>query len=552
MSFTRFYNFINKKHVRILVFLILPIILTYLFSNSPILGKEFTLTPWPDIFPYILMSAILHFCFWFSALYLSLKSKLVAYILLPVLILIQYACYYAGSRYGAVPDEAAIAVLNTTFKEAIEAKYINTNACILFVAIFVITYLTIIFARLINPLKAYAYRTIRKIDIIVLLGGTLSVIIPSTLLVIFPDIAAKGMGYYVTKSPWRLTFPKKNTFAEAEIYTLQNFDLYETSYIPGYHFYAVASSIYKFYFPKKLLDSTIAASQIKFKNMPDAVVLYIGESFRADHSPFNGYHRNTLPNISKLANIINIPHIHSLSTQTIPSIYKILTLEEEASKKTYSSFTKILAKHHYKQHLLVGSNTEGMWWNTSLIASQLLPHMKLHSRPSSAAEYNQQITKLKKDKPLFALIEDGAGHIPYVSSSTPFGTKTDIDRFDNSLIDIDARVHSIIEALKEQSTILFFTSDHGESFGENGRIGHGGPMTAKEQTHCCAFIWYSDLYAQQHPEIISNLKKNAHLFTSHSFIYHTILSLAGIKSDLQNPAKDMTQPQPEKHAGAAN
>lgn len=95
--------------------------------------------------------------------------------------------------------------------------------------------------------------------------------------------------------------------------------------------------------------------------------------------------------------------------------------------------------------------------------------------------------------------------------------------------------------MRDKDALLFFTSDHGESLGENKRWGHGGPTSLKEQTHVCAFIWYSDLYAQQHPEIIKALKQNAQRFTSHRQLYHTIISICGLKSSLQINSEDMTK-----------
>lgn len=103
-----------------------------------------------------------------------------------------------------------------------------------------------------------------------------------------------------------------------------------------------------------------------------------------------------------------------------------------------------------------------------------------------------------------------------------------------------ATAHAVIDTLKSSSAITLFTSDHGESFGEQGRYGHGGACSAKEQTHVCAFIWYSDAYATQHPEVINALRANAARFTTFEHIYHTIISMGGIASDIQVPELDMT------------
>jgi arylsulfatase A-like enzyme len=217
----------------------------------------------------------------------------------------------------------------------------------------------------------------------------------------------------------------------------------------------------------------------------------------------------------------------------------------ETGKATHGAFTDIFAKHSYKQHLMAGANTEGSWYLAPFIAKTLNKHVPLHSRPASALEYARNITTLlgQSKSPQFVLIEDGAGHMPYKSQHNTFGQANDIDKYDNCILDADARLTAIIQALQSYDAILLFTSDHGESFGEEGRFGHAGPMTAMEQRRVFSFIWYSDSYAEKRPEIIKALKDNALRFTSHDYVYHTIISVAGIHSDIQIPAQDMTRAQ---------
>jgi arylsulfatase A-like enzyme len=212
---------------------------------------------------------------------------------------------------------------------------------------------------------------------------------------------------------------------------------------------------------------------------------------------------------------------------------------------THRSFVEILAKHSYKQHLIVGANTEGWWYLTPHIASLIDEHLKLYSRPASAREYATDFISLlsQKSTPQFILIEDGAGHMPYKSEHTTYGQACDLDKYDNCILDVDDRLSAIIHVLESHDAILLFTSDHGESFGEEGRFGHAGPMTAIEQRHVFSFIWYSDSYAEKHPEIINALKENAHRFSSHDHIYHTILSLSGVRSEIQIPSQDMSRHQ---------
>lgn len=303
-------------------------------------------------------------------------------------------------------------------------------------------------------------------------------------------------------------------------------------------------SLYDYLTPPELIDAANYNSVLTEHATPDITVLYIGEAYRADHSPLNGYHRNTMPSISKEKNIINFPFVHSRATQTLSAIYSILTLTSPTTgNATHNSFISIFKKHGFENHLLVGANTGGKWYLTSRIAPLLHKQISLHSNPKSPEAYKIAIQSIlqKKTSPVFVLIEDGAGHQPYHSENYTFGTDSEMNKYDNCLIDVDSRLQAIINELKNKNAILIFTSDHGESFGEGGRYGHAGPISAKEQTHVCTFIWYSDSYAQTHPEIIYNLKNNTDKFTSHDHIYHTIISIAGIQSKVQIIEQDMTK-----------
>lgn len=277
--------------------------------------------------------------------------------------------------------------------------------------------------------------------------------------------------------------------------------------------------------------------------LPDAVVLYIGESVRADHFPLNGYKRDTMPSICGSSNIVNMPFVYSKGTSTLSSISSLLSITDESSRQpTHKSFINILEKHGYSNFLIVGANTQGKWYMTPTISAILDNKVRLYASPANAQQYANIVKELTQSHHhVFMLMEDGAGHIPYNSENDKFGKKDIIDRYDNCLLDIDARLNSIIGELKNKDAIVIFISDHGESFGEGGRWCHSGPLSAIEQTHVCCFIWYSDLFAQRRPDLISTLKTNSIKKHKSSFVYHTIISLSGIRSDVQILNKDLTR-----------
>lgn len=492
-------------------------------------------------------SFLFHLCFWYGLLQLSLSFRFVAWLILPVIIIVQFVVYYARSRYGVVCEELSVAIYNASWEQV--KNYLNFRATVLFSLLIISLLVGIYVIRLVFTCNGDIRYKLRNAIICILLCS-ISASAAECIRLHFPVIAKKMIYCVVDKEPWRLTFPVPQTRDSAcgdILYNPRNkaeiFSLYYSSYVPIWNNFLFFSSLYDFLNPNQLQSSAGFPSEVSSEPLPETVVFYIGESFRADHSPLNGYHRNTLPRISQMSNIINLPNLHCKETQTISSIYSFLVLKDATTNQpTHSSFLDVLVKHGYKAFLMVGTNS-GTWYNTPLIAPLFVGRMSLHSRPSTPNGYPQGILELQNvtDSPLFIMIEDGAGHMPYKSSQHPFGTKDVIDRYDNAMVDIDMTVKGVIDCVKDQDAILFFTSDHGESFGENGRWGHGGPHSAKEQLHVCGFIWYSDLYKKRRPEVIRALTENAARFTSLDYVYHTIISMCGITSAVQSKKQDMTQ-----------
>ena len=490
--------------------------------------------------PYILCSLCIFCSFWFTCLQLARRSKVFAYIIFPIISLIQFTIYYGETRYGAELEELTVAILNTTATEA--GNYVNLRSSALFLFfIITVTFGVYIFRKL----YAINRSTISHIFFHLLTIGTLF-IIPHTIKLTAPSLAAYSVKPIIEKHPHYLYMPTVRSEHEVT-HSLINDDTQHNCFYKMYQpirkTELFIKAITSYYNPPQLINSATISSHRTWESCDESIVLYIGESFRADHSPMNGYSRNTLPLLSKETNIINLQNMHSDATHTIASVYSLLTTSlGNRAQPTHTSFIDIFNKHNYKSVLVVGKNTEGQWYNTPLISPILREQAPLYSRPASPNEYKETIaTILRTHKgSKFILMEDGAGHMPYNSTSTPFGTSRSIDKYDNAILDIDATVHAVIESLKSSSAIMIFTSDHGESFGEHGRHGHGGASTAKEQTHVCAFIWYSDAYATQHPEVINALRANAARFTTFEHIYHTIISMGGIASDIQVPELDMT------------
>jgi len=113
--------------------------------------------------------------------------------------------------------------------------------------------------------------------------------------------------------------------------------------------------------------------------------------------------------------------------------------------------------------------------------------------------------------------------------------------YDNTIVYADYFINSAIEFAKKYSdeyqTSVFYVSDHGESLGEDGLFLHGLPYTfaPKNQTHVPLIFWADD-YSEFNYD---NLKKKSHLEYSHDNIFHTLLGLFGVETEVYKKSLDL-------------
>lgn len=275
------------------------------------------------------------------------------------------------------------------------------------------------------------------------------------------------------------------------------------------------------------------------------VVLFIGESYRAQNASWNGYSRETLPQLSTLRkNTINFPFFKSYATSTISSIYGMISDATCSSRKAvHTSFLSVMAKHNFNCHLVLSRTTR---WDLNpkinkLFAGKLDEVIQCNDS-NGVISAIEQVSK--KGGRQVILVEDGTGHAPYDHESKfVIYQGNNRDRYDNCLLQTDDLLFRVAETLKGRKAVMLYSSDHGQSFGEQGCWMHGGALNVVQQRHVFSFVWYSDVYAAAHPTIIENMKANARKMLSHDDIYLSILSLASIECKLPtNGCGDFCKP----------
>ncbi len=319
--------------------------------------------------------------------------------------------------------------------------------------------------------------------------------------------------------------------------------------IPYYRQFAFVYYVLDYYCVKDVKKSELLESQL-LSDEDVMVVLVIGESYRSDHASWNGYGRETLPQLSDIKdNIINFPWFKSYATSTVSSIYGILSDATCRNREAaHTSFLGVTRKHGFNNNLMLCRTTQ---WERNPQINVVLDRKYdelLLCADTEELEYQMEKIVTAGGRQM-VVVEDGTGHVPYDHEPqfARFGNDV-MDRYDNSLLQTDDVLFRLISKLKDKKAVLVYASDHGQSFGEQGVYCHGGSLGIVKQRHVFSFVWYSDLYAAAHPDKVEAMRSNAQKPLSHDDIYLSVLSLSGIRCELPTPGcGDFTKilPRPE-------
>ena len=120
-----------------------------------------------------------------------------------------------------------------------------------------------------------------------------------------------------------------------------------------------------------------------------------------------------------------------------------------------------------------------------------------------------------------------------------------VNVYDNTIYYTSHNLAENIKALesvsKDYNVVLIYVSDHGESLGEKGLYLHGAPyiFAPKEQTHVPFFVWMNDETAKNLNIDKNCLKNKLNQEISQDYIFHSVLSMSGIRTKEYNEKLDL-------------
>lgn len=232
------------------------------------------------------------------------------------------------------------------------------------------------------------------------------------------------------------------------------------------------------------------------------VLLVLVDALRADHLAFNGYKRNTAPNIERLAaESLNFTRAYAQYPSTgisVPSMFSGVYPEYMKWGRPRGAKDFLI---HKDNRLLpdvlskAGYVTGGIlvpWISNNVrgLKSRFDIHLPLYppkqwrryvenSSPVSTTRAIEFFERAPEGKPFFLFVHMEEPHRPYVNHDPPgvvFGKKA-ADRYDSDVHWADLWLGFLLGYMNEKGllkdTIVIILADHGEEFREHGKRHHG-------------------------------------------------------------------------------
>lgn len=318
---------------------------------------------------------------------------------------------------------------------------------------------------------------------------------------------------------------------------------------------------------KEFKSIALDAKKPKSDDDAELVVLVIGETARADHFSLNGYHRDTNPLLAQ-EDVISFTNVFSCGTSTAVSIPCMFSVEERDNydKARTDNMDNVL-------DILKRSGVNVLWRENNTghkgVANRIdyesykKPDVNPVCNPECRDEgmlnnLDAWVEQHKGEDMLIILHQMGSHGPAYFKRYPPefdifqptcktsrledCNKEEVINAYDNTILYTDYFLSRVIAWLKSvpsaYETSMLYASDHGESLGEAGVYLHGFPyaFAPTTQIHVPVILWVGS--DNQDIDLKSVQKKLKTTF-SHDNLFHTLLGVFEIKSDIYDSNKDI-------------
>ena len=282
------------------------------------------------------------------------------------------------------------------------------------------------------------------------------------------------------------------------------------------------------------------------------VVVVIGEALRADHVSLNGYQRETFP-LMKKEKPVSFDHIYSEWTHTLQSLPHILTRSDSINHKPAKeehSFISIFKACGFCTWWLGNQDLNKVFLPLVKECDSIVINQEYRSDYNFTGKYDGELLpylskalSAKCPKKLIIIHLVGChwwypSHYPKAFEKfTPViqGKTFDmsqkqlvINAYDNCALYTDFILSKIVEAIRNDNSMMIFMSDHGELLGEGGRWLHA-QNTRFEKNPAC-MVWFSEKYATMFPQKVQAAIYNKNRRFRTDMFFHSVLDAGEISS----------------------
>nr|WP_233352455.1 sulfatase-like hydrolase/transferase [Pseudogemmobacter humi] len=302
---------------------------------------------------------------------------------------------------------------------------------------------------------------------------------------------------------------------------------------------------------------------------PVLMVVFVGETARAQNFGLNGYARDTTPELAR-RDVIAFTDTSSCGTSTAVSVPCMFS---GLGKAGYSR-EAALGRENLLD-IMAHAGLEIDWWDNNAgdqnVARRLGWNRIDQSISPEACEgectdeaflpvIEKAAASIDRNTVLVLHMIGSHGPAYYLrypktravfqpdcrsSQFSDCSTEEIVNAYDNTIRETDHVLAQAIDLLAASDRVIpamVYLSDHGESLGENGLYLHAAPsfMAPAEQTRVPFVIWLDHRFSETMGLDSDCLRKIAGAPSSHDNLFPTLLGLMDVQTSVRDPALDLT------------
>jgi lipid A ethanolaminephosphotransferase len=306
---------------------------------------------------------------------------------------------------------------------------------------------------------------------------------------------------------------------------------------------------------------------------PLLVVLVVGETARAANFSLGRYARETNPRLARLP-VLYFDDVHSCGTDTatsVPCMFSPFGRARYSDRKAKSHEGLLDVLQRTGVSVLWRDNNSGCKGACDRVPAQMGSALRHPAFCEGGDCFDEVLLEglpawidaLSGDA--FVVLHQEGSHGPAYHRRSPAARKRFlpecgvaavegcsreeiVNAYDNSILYTDFVLARLIELLEREArrfdVAMLYVSDHGESLGEDGLYLHGLPwlLAPDEQTHVPMLAWLSDGFAANRHVDRACLAARRGDSLSHDHLFHSVLGLYDVRTDLYTPELDLFAP----------